>query len=190
MKRLQTAFVLTVTLLVVGLVLSPAVMAQLKIGYINSQQILQNFKDSQDVQKQLDAKNQEWQRQAQDMQKNIQDMQDQLESQSLLLSQEKKDEKTREIQETYAKFQQFQMEKWGQSGEAFRLQEEMMKPVLDKVNTVLNKIGKEEKFDYIFDGVQANIVYVSPSQPDLTDRVLEELNKGVSTSTTTPGDKK
>jgi len=189
-KRLQTAVLFTVVLLVVGVMLAQPAMAQLKLGYINSQQILQNFKDAQDVQKQLDAKNQEWQRQAQEMQKSIQDMQDQLESQSLLLSQEKKDEKTREIQETYAKFQKFQMEKWGQTGEAFHLQEELMKPVFDKINAVLSKIGKEEKFDYIFDGVQANIVYASPNQPDLTDRVLEELNKGVTTTTTTAGDKK
>ena len=64
--------------------------AQIKIGYIDSQKILTNFKDAQDVQKQLDAKSQEWTRQLQDMQVQANTMQEQLESQSLLLSQEKK----------------------------------------------------------------------------------------------------
>jgi len=153
--------------------------AQLKIGYINSDKILREYKEAQDVQKQLDAKNQEWQRQAQQMQQEIQKKQQELDSQSLLLSEEKKAEKQAEIQDLFNKLQQFQMEKWGQNGEAFRLQQQLLKPVLDKINQVLQKIGKEEKFDYIFDSVAGNIVYASPKQPDLTDRVLEELNKGL-----------
>jgi len=153
--------------------------AQLKIGYINSDKILREYKEAQDVQKQLDAKNQEWQRQAQQMQQEIQKKQQELDSQSLLLSEEKKAEKQAEIQDLYNKLQQFQLEKWGQNGEAFRLQQQLLKPVLDKINQVLQKIGKEENFDYIFDSVAGNIVYASPKQPDLTDRVLEELNKGL-----------
>lgn len=182
MKQIKSNVIVISLFMLAVLFLVPPSHAQLKIGYIDSQKILMNFKDAQDVQKKLDAKNQEWQRQVQDMQKQLKDMNDQLESQSLLLSQQKKEEKYREMQDLYTKMQQFQNEKWGQNGEAFRLQQELLKPVMDKIQAVLDKIGKEEKFDYIFDGVAANIVYASPSQPDLTDRVLEELNKGVATA--------
>jgi Skp family chaperone for outer membrane proteins len=54
-----------------------------------------------------------------------------------------------------------------------------MQPIVDKINTVIKKIGTDDKFDYIFDTVNNNILHVSATQPDLTDRVLEELNKGV-----------
>ena len=57
-----------------------------------------------------------------------------------------------------------------------------MQPVIDKVNRAITKVGEEEKFDYIFDTVSANIVYASPSQPDLTELVLEELEKGLDSS--------
>lgn len=167
-----------------SLFISQVSLAQLKVGYIDSQKILVSFKDAQDVQKQLDAKNQEWQKQVQDMQQQLKTMNDQLESQSLLLSQEKKDEKMREMQELYNKIQQFQQEKWAQGGEAFKLQNDLLKPVMDKINAVLEKVGKEDKFDYIFDGVAGNIVYANPNQPDLTERVLEELNKGVGAAST------
>jgi len=177
----KVTWIATIAVLILG-VFSLRAGAQLKIGYINSDRILREYKEAQDVQKQLDAKNQEWQRQAQQMQQEIQEKQRQLESQSLLLSEEKKAEKQREIQELINKFQQFQLEKWGQNGEAFRLQQELMRPIFDRINEVLQKIGKEEGFDYIFDSVAGNIVYAAPDQPDLTDRVLEELNKGVSTA--------
>lgn len=184
MNLVKSKMIITGILILLVFTFSQTAFAQLKIGYIDSQKILLSFKDAQDVQKQLDAKNQEWQKQMQDMQKQLKDMNDQLESQSLLLSQEKKDEKAREMQDLYNKMQQFQQEKWGQGGEAFKLQNDLLKPVMDKINVVLEKIGKEDKFDYIFDGVAGNIVYASPNQPDLTDRVLEELNKGVATAST------
>jgi Skp family chaperone for outer membrane proteins len=38
------------------------------------------------------------------------------------------------------------------------------------------------KFDYIFDSVSANIVYASPSQQDLTEEILKELEKGLETT--------
>lgn len=184
MKLLKSRVVVVGILVFASLLVSQVVFAQIKIGYIDSQKILVSFKDAQDVQKQLDAKNQEWQKQGQDMQQQAINLRDQLESQSLLLSQEKKAEKEREIQDLIMKLQQFQQEKWGQGGEAFKLQNDLLKPVMDKINAVLEKIGKDEKFDYIFDAVAGNIVYANSDQPDLTDRVLEELNKGVAQQST------
>ena len=80
------------------------------------------------------------------------------------------------------KIQQFQQEKWGQSGEYFKKEAEVMQPVIEKVNKAIAKVGEEMKYDYIFDTVSANIVYASPSQTDLTEEVLNELEKGLESS--------
>ena len=80
------------------------------------------------------------------------------------------------------KIQQFQNDKWGQTGEAVRKNEEIMQPVIDKINAAIAKVGEEERYDYIFDTVAGNILYASPSQTDLTDLVLEELEKGLETT--------
>lgn len=156
--------------------------AQLKLGYIDSQKILESYKEAQDAQKQLASLNEQWQQEAKNMQQDLQDKQDQLESQSLLLSEEKKNEKAQEIQNLYVRFQQFQQDKWGQTGELYVKQKEFMQPVLDKINAGIRRIGAEEKYDYIFDVVAGNILYVSEGQPDLTQRVLDELNKGLAAS--------
>ena len=156
--------------------------AQMKLGYIDSQKILESYKESQDAQKQLAALNEQWQQEAKNMQQDLQEKQDQLESQSLLLSEEKKTEKAQEIQNLYIRFQQFQQEKWGPQGEVYTKQKEFMQPVLDKINAAIRRIGAEDKFDYIFDVVAGNILYASDNQPDLTQRVLEELNKGLATT--------
>jgi outer membrane protein len=118
------------------------------------------------------------------MQQELQSKLEELESQALLLSDERKKEKETELQNLNIRLQQFQQEKWGNQGEVFTKRAELMQPVIDKINTVIKKIGSDEKFDYIFDVVNGNILHVSISQPDLTEKVLEELNKGVAAKPT------
>lgn len=156
--------------------------AEIKIGYVNSQKVLASFKDAQDSQKKLDEINVTWENEGREMQKQLQDMSDQLESQSLLLSEERKREKQQEIQNLYLKLQKYQNDKWGQGGEYFRKQEELMGPVIEKINAAIKTVGEADKFDYIFDTVAGNIVYASPSQTDVTDRVMQELEKGTKTT--------
>lgn len=168
-----------VAMAAIMVVLSRPASAQLKIGYIDSQKILDSYKESQDAQKQLASLNEQWQQEAKNMQQDLQEKQDQLESQALLLSEEKKSEKAQEIQNLYLRFQQFQQEKWGQQGELYVKQKDFMQPVFDKINATIKRLGAEDKFDYIFDIVQGNILYVSEGQADLTQRVLDELNKGL-----------
>jgi len=170
-------------LTVAALLVANPVSAQVKIGYVDSQKIIESYKEAQDAQKQLAEINKGWEDEARNMQRELQTKQDELESQALLLSDEKRKEKEADLQNLYLRFQQFQQEKWGTQGEAYKKQADLMKPIVDKINTVIRKIGTDEKFDYIFDVVQGNIVHVSTSQPDLTAKVLEELNKAVGTTT-------
>jgi outer membrane protein len=155
------------------------VFAQIKIGYVDSQKLTESYKEAQDAQKQLAEINKGWEEEARNMQRELQTKQDELESQALLLSDEKRKEKEADLQNLYLRFQQFQQEKWGPQGDAYKKQAELMKPVIDKMNAAIKKIGTDEKFDYIFDVIGGNIVHVGAGQPDLTQKVLDELNKAV-----------
>ncbi len=175
LKFLSLAFVVILTLVLSH---GPAA-AQLKIGYVNSNKILETYKEALDVKKQLQEINAQWEREARDMQKEIQELLDQLESQSLLMSEERKKEKQQEIQNLQLKYQKFLQDKWGQGGEALKKEAELLQPVFDKINAAIRKIGEAEGFSYIFDVVAGNILYASEDQPDLTDKLLAELNKGL-----------
>ncbi|MBN1558878.1 OmpH family outer membrane protein [candidate division KSB1 bacterium] len=176
MKKKNWLVVISTCIFLFGL--SMDVAAQ-KLGYINSQQILAQYKEAQDAQEQLDKINKQWEAEGRELQTQFQELGQQLESQSLLLSEERQMEKQAELQALYQKIQQFQNEKWGQNGEFFRKQEEIMKPVYDKINAAIQKVGEEERYDYVFDTVAGNIVYVSDNTNDLTEFVIEELEKGL-----------
>lgn len=165
-----------VILFAVILSMGGSAFGQVKLGYVNSQLILEKFKDATDAQKQLAEINKAWETEARNMQQELQTKQEALEAQRLVLTETKRQEKEAELQNLYLKFQQFQQEKWGQQGEAQKKQAELMKPVIDKVNEAIRKVGDAQKFDYIFDTVAGNILHISASQPDLTDAVLKVLN--------------
>lgn len=177
-KSLITLFGLA---LLVGVAANASYAQQpLKIGYINSNAILEKYKEAADVRKQLAELNSQWEQEARNMQKEIQTLQEQLESQSLLLSEERKVEKQQEIQNKYLEYQQFLQQKWNpQGGEAVKKEAELLKPVFDKINEAIKKIGDAQSFHYIFDTVNANLLYASDDQPDLTEQVLAELDKGL-----------
>ena len=173
---------LTKTFFILGLVLLVAVPGfgqKLKIGYVHSQKILGDLKEWQDAQKKLDDINRQWENEGMEMQQRLQQLREQYDAQSLLLSETKKKEKQQEIENLMLQLQKFQRDKWDpQQGEILKKQAELVQPILDKINGVIKKIGDDEKFDYIFDTANGAIVYFGTDQPDLTDRVLAELNKG------------
>jgi len=94
------------------------------------------------------------------------------------------------MQNLALQLQKFQRDKFDpNSGEVLKKQAELVQPIYDKINAVIKKIGDDEKFDYIFDTATGGILHAGADQPDLTDRVLEELNKGQSVKAESAKDK-
>ena len=182
MMRMIVRFsLLTLTGIGIGIFLAFAMTAQaadLKIGYIDSERIFRSYQGTADAQTKLDQEVAEWEKRAEEMRKEVEDLQKELDAQSLLLSEEKKREKETTLQTKYAEYQQFVTSIWGPQGEAVKRNEELTKPIIEKIDAILKNIGEEENYTFIFDAVGGGLVFAKPTF-DLTDRVIEELNKEV-----------
>ncbi len=149
---------------------------EIKIGYINSQKILAEYQESIAAQRTLDEEQQKWVEEARKKEQELKRLEDELENQSLLLSEEKKAEKLQDIQTKYMEYQRFQQEIWGETGKLYQRNKELTQPIVDKVNAIITKIGKDNDYDLIFDAAVGNIVYAKDDY-DVTELVLENLNK-------------
>lgn len=174
-----------VILTVVAVLFTAGAASAQKLAYINSQKILATYKEAQDSQERLNKIAAGWEEEAKLMHKQLQDITEQLDSQSLIWSDERKKEKETEREQLYMKIQQYQAEKFGpQTGEIYKKQEELLQPIYEKINVAIAKIAKERSFDFVFDMVTANIVYVNAGlDVDLTDEVLADLEKGLPAKT-------
>jgi outer membrane protein len=170
----------------VGLVLlasATTASAQIKIGYVDSQRIMAEFQEAIDAQNQLEKIRNQYQAEYEGKVREYQQMADEIESQSLLLSEEKKKEKLRLLQEKATEIDKYKFEKLNpEGGEFYRKNQELFKPIIDKINVVIQKIGKVEEYDFILDAASGTLLHAMPKY-DLTEQVLVELNKG---TTTTP----
>ena len=162
---------------VLGMAAVPARAADLKIGYIDSERIIKEYKGTQAAQQQFDQDVQEWNTQAKNYKKDIERLRLELEGQGPMLSEEKKNEREQELQSKLTQYDQFVQSIWGPSGLIAQRNEELTRPIIAKIKTVLSKIGADEQYNVIFDAADGNIVY-GDQNLDLTDRVLQILNQG------------
>ena len=174
----QKMFLVSAVLLL-AVIFSGSVFAQLKIGYIDSQIILNKLPSAVEAQKKLEEQSNAWAEELQKMGDKIRSLQQQLEQQSLLLSEEKKQEKQDEIQQLYLDSQRFQDQKFGQQGELYQKRNELLQPVFDQINEKIQAVAEESGYDYIFDAVAGNILYAK-EEYNLTKILLDAL--GVDTS--------
>lgn len=163
-------------LIIFFMFLSTSLLAQDKIGYIDSQRILAEYKGAVDIERRYNEKIEEWKAKAQTMRDDIEKMREQLQTQNMLLSEEAKLRKLKEIESKQQEYQQFIQEIWGQEGKAAELNQQLMQPLLNEIDTLLSRIGEEEDFSIILDAASGAVVYAEDGL-DLTERIIEELNR-------------
>jgi outer membrane protein len=147
-----------------------------KYAYVQSQKILAEYQEYVDVQNKLNEIRNGYDAEYQKMLKDYNDMLQEIDSQSLLLSPEKKQEKMRLAQDKAMEIEKYKYDKLGPEGEFYQKSMEFTKPIIDKINALIAKIGNDEEYDFIFDASSGALVHASPEY-DITDRILEELNK-------------
>jgi len=147
----------------------------MKIGYIRSDEITDKHADYRDADNQLREDNREWLDKADLMDAEIVKKEKEMEELSLILGQERKQTLDEEIVDLRKELQKFKHETWyDENSQYIKRRRELMEPIDARVNDAIWKVGEREGYDYVFDAVGGNIVYVNPEH-DLTEKVMEEL---------------
>jgi Skp family chaperone for outer membrane proteins len=147
-----------------------------RIGYVDSMRLRTEFKEFTDAQAKFDQEVKVWQEEIDELGKVIDSLVVDSAKYSLVLSESKRKEKNDYLRSKRFEYSQLTNDIFGPNGRAEKKNAELTKPILDKINLVLEKIASEENFIMIFDSVNGNIAYAKKSL-DLTDLVLEEIKK-------------
>jgi outer membrane protein len=153
-----------------------AQVGELKIGYIDSQRIFAEYRETQEAEAVYQKEVDQWKAEAEAMEQEIARLQEELRAQSLMLSEEKQREKKLELDKKLEEYQRFVGDTFGEDGLAARRNRELTQPIVEKINRILEQLSESEGYSLVFDIANANIVYAK-KEFDLTDIVLEELNK-------------
>ncbi len=149
--------------------------AQSKIGHINSEAIMQTLPEAVDAQKTLDQLVSQWEGELQKMQAEWKRKYDDYDKRKLILTDQARADAERELRELDQNISDYRNKKFGQNGELFQKQNEVMKPIQNKIFQVLSDIAKEENYDYVFDKSGDILLLYANDKNDLTQKVITRM---------------
>ena len=150
-------------------------LSQAKIGWVNSQAIMDRLPEAQDAQRQIDNIVTQWQGELAKLQNEWQKKYEEYDKKKLILTDQLRAQSEKELQEMDKKIAEYRTKKFGQNGELFTKQNELMKPVQNKIFKVIQDIAKEDGYDYVFDKSGDILLLYTTDKHDLTDRVVKRM---------------
>lgn len=142
-----------------------------KIAYINSQSILAEAPGAKEAQTKFDSDMAQYRTEVQTMQTELEGLVKQYDQQQAMLSPSAKQQRQADIQ-TKQKAYQDRLAAIDQR--AGQRQQELVQPVMDKINQVIEQIRAEGNYTIIFDVSSGGVVAADPGL-DLTPEVIRRL---------------
>jgi outer membrane protein len=150
--------------------------AQLKIGHINSQELLAAMPETDSAQKKLEKKQVEHNQRMVDIENEFNEKlkiyQDKLadkENPMSVLEQQDREDELGKIQERANKYEQSMQ----QDLQMLRMQ--LFQPIQEKAIKAVNEVAEEKGFTYILDTGAGAVVYSSPDSEDILPLVKAKL---------------
>ena len=161
----------------------PARAQNVRIGFVDSQRIFNEYKSAQEAQDRFSREIQSWRTEADDRRRQVDELRNELKDQDPLLSEAKKLEKESTLQKAVSDYDRFVQDFWGPNGKVQRLNDEITREVIGKVRDAVELLANREGYDLVLDAADGNVIFGVKSL-DLTQRVLDELNKSTVGGTT------
>lgn len=144
--------------------------AELKIGYVQVEKILQDAPQTTESSKKLEKEFAPRSQELEKMQKQIRDLETALDKDSLTMSETDRKNKERDVSNIKIEFQRKQREL--REDVTLRKNEELA-ALQDRINKAVTTVSETEGFDLV---VYSGVAYAS-KKIDITDKVLKSLGK-------------
>ena len=146
-----------------------------KFGHLDSQALLQSLPEATNVQKELEAKGKEYEKQLTDMQTELQRKAEEYDKTKSTMYATKQAETEKALQDMYTKIQQTAQD----NQKAFNEQQQQkLGPVLDKVRKAIETVAKTGGYVYIMEKGAGQPLYINETiSKDITAEVKAQLAK-------------
>lgn len=164
-------------ILILALISLAGLYAQnVKLGYVNTDRILMDSNEAAEIARLFQLDRQNWTQQIRDLDAEIQQMERDFEIRKLSISEANKRELQSQIDSKKEEAGRLLEEYFGEGGQAEQRYRELISPLTAKIQEIISTIAEEEDYTMIFDVSMGVVLFATP-EIDLTDQVLQELNK-------------
>ncbi len=159
-------------LILMLMLMAPLATFAQKFGKVNTQTILQAMPEISKINGELEAQAKTYENDLKSMQEELQRQSDAYDKAKSTMNATAQQQKEEELQQLYTKIQQ---QYQSNQQDMQKLQQEKMQPVITKVRTAIDNVGKAGGYTFIFE--EGVAVYTGTTVEDLTSKVQVEVGK-------------
>ena len=147
-----------------------------RIAYIDFNKIIEEIGDYKEATKNLEIKAENWNRDIEIKKMQLKSMENQLNAEKFLLTSELIKDREDELDIYRNEILTLQNKYFGINGNYINQKNKLIKPIQDRVLSIIREIAIEKKFDFVFDRSSELIMLYSQKNYDISELVLRKIN--------------
>lgn len=165
-------------MMIIGLILFAAVTlsASVNIAYIDTDRVMLESEDTREAQQLFQSEQQAWEQEIKELDENIYTLEEDYAKKESILSESGKQEAQDKINDLKMERDNMVKDIFGDNGQAMQKNAELLEPILEKLQSIIEQISTEQNIDLVLDASTGGILYAVPAL-DITEDVIIEMNK-------------
>lgn len=165
------------TVLVVLLLATQTTLQAQQVACVDINLILESLDDYKTAQDDLDKLAARWRQEIEQEFDKVKGMYNKYQAEQVLMSEEMRQQREEEILTKEKEIREMQKAKFGPEGELFKKRQDLVRPIQDRVYSIVEAYANERGYDFIFDkSSSSGIIFANP-QFDKTEDLLQRLKR-------------
>ncbi|WP_132218044.1 OmpH family outer membrane protein [Mariniflexile fucanivorans] len=148
-----------------------------RIGYIDTEFILENIPEYQEATAQLNEKADKWKKDIDAQLSTIEQKRKDLSNEKALLTAELINEREEDISFEEKEILDYQQKRFGPNGDLFIQKKQLMQPIQDQIFAAVQDMAATKQYDFIFDKSSDAVMLYSAKQFDLSDQIIRSITR-------------
>ncbi len=148
-----------------------------RIGYIDTEYILENVPEYQEATAQLNQKADKWKNEIGAKLGAIEQKRKDLSNEKALLTKELIEEREEDIAFEEKEILDYQQKRFGPNGDLFIQKKQLMQPIQDQIFAAVQDMAANRKYDFIFDKSSDAVMLFSAKRFDLSEQILRSITR-------------
>ena len=149
----------------------------IKIGYIDTEYILENLPEYNQISKRLEEKAADWKKEIEERTRKIELKKESLKSERILLTSEMIEDLEEEILIDEEELSEYQQKRFGPRGDLIIQKQQLTQPIQDQIFNAIRELAQSRNYDFIFDKSADIVMLYSNKRYDVSDQILRTISR-------------
>lgn len=146
-----------------------------KFAYVDSEYILKNMPEYGVAKQQLDDVSKKWQKELEDKIAELDKERKDYEAEKVLLSEDMRIKKDEEFKTKQNAINELRKKRFGPTGDLYKKQQDLLKPIQDKVYAAIQEIADAKSYGIVFDKAGSTTIMYAGAKFDISDQVIRAM---------------